>query len=58
MMPAEHYSYLSSRLVKEVFQLGGDVGELVPRGRGAAAAREVPTPGAPGPPPRRRSRVR
>jgi pantetheine-phosphate adenylyltransferase len=30
MMPAEGYSYLSSRLVKEVFQLGGDVHELVP----------------------------
>ncbi len=30
MMPAESYSYLSSRLVKEVFQLGGRVTELVP----------------------------
>jgi pantetheine-phosphate adenylyltransferase len=30
MMPAESYSYLSSRLVKEVFQLGGQVTELVP----------------------------
>ena len=30
MMPAESYSYLSSRLVKEVFQLGGRVRELVP----------------------------
>ena len=30
MMPAERYSYLSSRLVKEVFQLGGAVKELVP----------------------------
>ena len=30
MMPAERYSYLSSRLVKEVFQLGGAVRELVP----------------------------
>ncbi len=30
MMPAEQYSYLSSRLVKEVFQLGGDVRGLVP----------------------------
>ena len=30
MMPAEGYSYLSSRLVKEVFQLGGPVGKLVP----------------------------
>ena len=30
MMPAEAYSYLSSRLVKEVFRLGGSVRELVP----------------------------
>jgi pantetheine-phosphate adenylyltransferase len=30
MMPAESYSYLSSRLVKEVFQLGGAVAGLVP----------------------------
>jgi pantetheine-phosphate adenylyltransferase len=31
MMPAETYSYVSSRLVKEVFQLGGAVTGLVPR---------------------------
>jgi pantetheine-phosphate adenylyltransferase len=30
MMPAESYSYLSSRMVKEVFRLGGDVSQLVP----------------------------
>jgi len=30
MMPAESYSYVSSRLVKEVFQLGGTVAGLVP----------------------------
>jgi pantetheine-phosphate adenylyltransferase len=30
MMPAEAYSYVSSRLVKEVFALGGDVSGLVP----------------------------
>ena len=30
MMPAEHYTYLSSRLIKEVFGLGGDVRGLVP----------------------------
>jgi len=29
-MPAEQYTYLSSRLIKEVFQLGGDVRGLVP----------------------------
>ena len=32
MMPAESYSYVSSRLVKEVFQLGGSVRGLVPPG--------------------------
>ncbi len=30
MMPAEQYSYLSSRLVKEIFHLGGSVAGLVP----------------------------
>jgi pantetheine-phosphate adenylyltransferase len=30
MMPAEQYTYLSSRLIKEVFGLGGEVTGLVP----------------------------
>jgi pantetheine-phosphate adenylyltransferase len=30
MMPAEQYSYLSSKLVREVAQLGGSVKDLVP----------------------------
>ena len=30
MMPAEEYSYVSSRLVKEVFQLGAPIKDLVP----------------------------
>jgi len=30
MMPSEAYSYLSSRLVKEVVRLGGSVSGLVP----------------------------
>jgi pantetheine-phosphate adenylyltransferase len=30
MMPAENYSYLSSRLVKEIAELGGSVEGLVP----------------------------
>jgi pantetheine-phosphate adenylyltransferase len=30
MMPAEEYSYVSSRLIREVFQLGGSVEGLVP----------------------------
>ena len=30
MMPAEPYTYVSSRLVKEVFALGGSIEGLVP----------------------------
>jgi len=30
MMPAEKYTYVSSRLIKGVFKLGGDVSALVP----------------------------
>jgi len=30
MMPAEKYTYVSSRLIKGVFNLGGDVSGLVP----------------------------
>ena len=30
MLPAVEYTYVSSRLVKEVFRLGGDVAHLVP----------------------------
>jgi len=30
MMPAEQYTYISSRLIKEVFSLGGRVEGLVP----------------------------
>src|SRR5260221_107916 len=30
MMPAEAYSYLSSRLVKEIARLGGSIAALVP----------------------------
>ena len=30
MMPAEKYTYVSSRLIKGVFQLGGDISTLVP----------------------------
>ena len=43
MMPAEQYTYISSRLIKEVFALGGRVDGLVPelveerlRGKGLA----------------------
>ncbi len=30
MLPGEAYSYVSSRLVKEIYRLGGEVGALVP----------------------------
>ena len=30
MLPAVEYTYVSSRLVKEVFRLGGDISKLVP----------------------------
>jgi pantetheine-phosphate adenylyltransferase len=50
MMPAEQYTYISSRLIKEVFQLGGTVDGLVPpiveerlRAKQAAAARSPET---------------
>ena len=51
MMPAESYSYVSSRLVKEVFLLGGALDGLVPRPvevrmkqKTAAGSAEVPEP--------------
>ena len=40
MMPAEQYTYISSRLIKEVFALGGRVHGLVPDMVEAAPARE------------------
>jgi pantetheine-phosphate adenylyltransferase len=30
LMPKDTYSFLSSRLVKEIARLGGDVGQFVP----------------------------
>jgi hypothetical protein len=54
MMPAERYSYLSSRLVKEVFQLGAGA-RAGAAGGGAAPAREVPGPPAEGERRRRRT---
>lgn len=38
LMPKEEYTYLSSRIVKEIARLGGDVGEFLP-GPVAAALR-------------------
>ena len=48
MMPAEPYTYVSSRLVKEVFALGGSVTGLVPgivEARLAAKYQTQPTAG-------------
>lgn len=51
MMPAESYSYVSSRLVKEVFLLGGALDGLVPpqvearmKQKTTAASAEAPEP--------------
>ena len=41
MMPAEQYTYVSSRLIKEVFALGGPVTGLVPEVVEAAPAGEA-----------------
>ena len=41
MMPAEQYTYISSRLIKEVFSLGGQVRGLVPEIVETPAAREA-----------------
>lgn len=42
MMPREDYTYLSSRLVKEVFSLGGDLTGLVPEPVLARLRRRLP----------------
>ena len=54
MMPAESYSYVSSRLVKEVFQLGGRVTELVPPIVEKRLSEKYGTPIRPPRPPARR----
>ena len=56
MMPAERYSYLSSRLVKEVFRLGGGVRELVPPGVERRLREKYGRSRAPQAAPRRRAR--
>ena len=58
MMPAESYSYVSSRLVKEVFQLGGDVRGLVPPVVERLLSEKYGAAPPPPPRPRERSRVR
>ncbi len=44
MMPAEAYSYVSSRLVKEVFRLGGAIDGLVPAHVAARMQAKIATP--------------
>ncbi len=45
LTPREEYTYVSSRLVKEVARLGGDVSELVPAGVTSALDRQFKEPG-------------
>ena len=40
LMPKEEYTYLSSRLVKEIARLGGDVSDFVPPSASNALARK------------------
>jgi pantetheine-phosphate adenylyltransferase len=40
LMPKEEYTYLSSRLVKEIARLGGDVSSFVPRAVAEALAKK------------------
>jgi pantetheine-phosphate adenylyltransferase len=40
LMPKEEYTYLSSRLVKEIARLGGDVSEFVPAAVAKALAKK------------------
>ena len=41
LMPAEEYSFVSSSLIKEVAQYGGDVGDLVPECVAAALREKI-----------------
>ena len=41
MMPKDTYTFLSSRLVKEIARLGGDVSTFVPRNVGSALLKKV-----------------
>jgi pantetheine-phosphate adenylyltransferase len=40
LMPKEEYTYLSSRIIKEIARLGGDVSSFVPPAVGKALARK------------------
>jgi pantetheine-phosphate adenylyltransferase len=43
LMPKEEYTYLSSRLVKEIARLGGDVSKFVPGGVATALGKKFKT---------------
>src|SRR2546425_8671311 len=45
MMPKDTYTFLSSRIVKEIARLGGDVSAFVPPQVRAAPARKLSKPG-------------
>jgi len=44
MMPKESYTFLSSRMIKEIARLGGDVSHFVPAHVGAALAAKLRNP--------------
>ena len=48
MMPKDTYTFLSSRIVKEISRLGGDVSAFVPPEVGAALAAKLKTLGSTG----------
>jgi pantetheine-phosphate adenylyltransferase len=46
LMPKEEYTYLSSRIIKEIARLGGDVSSFVPDAVAKALARKFNTQGS------------
>ena len=46
LMPKEDYTYLSSRIIKEIARLGGEVGSFVPDCVASALRGKFPPPGA------------
>ena len=47
LMPKEDYTYLSSRIIKEIARLGGEVGSFVPQCVSAALHGKYPRPNPP-----------
>ena len=47
MMPKETYTFLSSRIIKEIARLGGDVSAFVPAHVRAALAQKLSSSGLP-----------